>query len=242
MPIRCWRAGADPVLSVTARSGGRDVRDGVAAMAPLLLGYAPFALVIGSTVATVDQPVAGWAGSWLIFGGSAHLAALQGVADGSALLAIVTALLVNTRLLLYSASLVPRWRSQPRWFRLAGAALLVDPTWALAEQHADRGLPADAHRRFYLAAALTLGAGWSAMVAAGALAGDRIPTGGMSVVVPLCLVALLGPRLRDHQHRWAATAAAGTAVVTAGWPAGTGILAAIAAGCVAATLAEGSVP
>ena len=66
-------------VAVIEGSRGRDVLAGAAAMAPLVVAYAPFALVIGSTVATLDQPVAGWAGSWLIYGGSAHLAALQGL-------------------------------------------------------------------------------------------------------------------------------------------------------------------
>jgi predicted branched-subunit amino acid permease len=229
-------------VAVTEGSRGRDVLAGAAAMAPIVVAYAPFALVIGSTVATLDQPVAGWAGSWLIYGGSAHLAALQGLSRGSALLAVVTGLLINARLLVYSASLAPRWRDQPRWFRAAGAALLVDPTWALAEQHAERATSPGAQRRFYLAAGLTLGAGWSAMIAAGAIAGHRLAHAGLRLAVPLCLIALVGPRLRDRGHRWAAACGALVAVATSGWPSGTGIVAAIAAGAIAGTAAERAGP
>jgi predicted branched-subunit amino acid permease len=225
-------------MALTAPPTSRgDAVAGAAAMAPFVLAFAPFALVVGSTVATVDNPVAGWAGSWLIFGGSAHLAALHGVADGTALLAVVTALLVHSRLLVYSASVAPRWREQPRWFRVVGPALLIDPTWALAEQHAPELSP-PAERWFFLGAAVTLGAAWSGMIAVGAVIGSALPRVGLDLAAPLCLLAIVGPKLRDRQHQWAAIAAAVAALVGQHWPAGTGVLVAIVAGTVAAHVAE----
>src|SRR4051794_31190895 len=52
-------------------------RAGALAMLTLLTAYVPFAFVIGSVAARQASPVAGWAGSWLIYGGSAHLAAMR---------------------------------------------------------------------------------------------------------------------------------------------------------------------
>ena len=46
-----------------------DVRDGIVAMAPFVVGLAPFALTIGTAAAHSDDPLAAWSGSWLIFGG-----------------------------------------------------------------------------------------------------------------------------------------------------------------------------
>ena len=111
-------------------------RQGVLDMVPLFAAYVPFALVIGSAVADHGSVVAGWAGSWLIFGGSAHLAAIRTLDQAGAVVAVLTALMVNARLVIYSASLARRWRDQPRWFRTVGAALVIDPTWAAAERHA----------------------------------------------------------------------------------------------------------
>ena len=73
-------------------------RDGALAMLPLLAAYVPFALVIGSVAADHGRPLAGWAGSWLIFGGSAHLAALRTLDQAGPVAAILTGLLVNARL------------------------------------------------------------------------------------------------------------------------------------------------
>ena len=48
---------------------GGDVRDGILAMVPFVVGFAPFALVIGAAAAHSGDPLAGWSGSWLIYGG-----------------------------------------------------------------------------------------------------------------------------------------------------------------------------
>ena len=86
---------------------------------------------------THGSPLAGWAGSWLIYGGSAHLATIRTLDEAGAVAAILTGLLINARLLVYSASLARRWREQPRWFRVVAAGLIIDPTWAAAERHAE---------------------------------------------------------------------------------------------------------
>src|SRR3954469_180799 len=102
-------------------------RRGVLAMLPLLTGYVPFALVIGSVCAQHGAPLAGWTGSLLIFGGSAHLAAIRTLDSSGVAAAIFTGLLINARLMVYSASLARRWAGQPRWFRIAAAGLIIDP-------------------------------------------------------------------------------------------------------------------
>lgn len=228
----------DAQVAVAAPSRARrgDAVAGALAMAPLVVAYVPFALVIGSTAATIDDPRAGWAGSWLIYSGSAHLAALHGIAEEAPLLAIATALLVNARLLVYGASMAPRWRDQPRWFRLVAPTMLVDPTWALADGRAAHDARGD--RRFFLAAGIVLGTVWSTAIAAGAVLGDRLPEVGLELAAPLCLIALVGPRLRDRSHRHAATVAALAALATHGLPAGTAIAVAIAAGSIAGRLAD----
>jgi predicted branched-subunit amino acid permease len=238
-------AAASPVLwtrpaSVEAAPGAwADGRAGVLAMLPLLVAYAPFALVIGATAAEQGAPLAGWAGSWLIYGGSAHLAALRTLHGAGPWAAILTGLVIHTRLLVYSAGLARTWRHQPRWFRVAAAGMVIDPTFALAERHA--GVVADParQRRYFFGAALTLGLGWSSAMAVGALVGARFEGPGLQIVVPLCLLGLIGQGLRAPATRAVLGAAAVVALLTANWPAGTGLLAAIAAGCAVGAVVEG---
>jgi len=185
--------------------------------------------VIGAAAAERGTPVAGWAGSWLILGGSAHLAALRTLDDAGPLIAILSGLLINARIVVYSAACARRWRRQPRWFRLVAAALIIDPTFALAEQHAGYGDAAH-QRRYFLGAGLTLGAGWSAVMAVGAVVGPRLDGIDLQIVVPLCLVALIGEGLRSVGSGLVVAAAALVAVSTASLPAGSGLLVAVTAG------------
>ena len=207
---------------------------GALAMVPMVAGLAPFALVLGSAIAEHATPVAGLAGVWPIFSGSAHLLVLQVVDEGGgAPLAIASGLLVNARVGVYSASLAARWRGQPSWFRVVAAALLIDPTWALAEERSSRPGSAADHRRYYLGAGLTLGVGWAVMVTAGMVVGHRFGGAyglGLDLAVPLCLVTLLGPRLGGRSDASVVATAGLVAAMTAGWPPGTGLLLGIGAG------------
>ena len=77
---------------------------------------------------------------------------------------------------------------------------MIDPTWAAAERHAAAGASDAAQRRFFLAAGVTLGVGWSTLIAIGVVAGGRLDAVDLEVVVPLCLAALVGPALRDRRQ------------------------------------------
>ena len=214
---------------------------GVMAMVPMVAGLAPFALVLGSVIAEHSTPLAGWAGTWPIFSGSAHLIVLRVVDDGGgAPLAIASGLLVNARLGIYSASLAARWKGQPSWFRVVAAPLLIDPTWALAEERLSRPGSATDHRRYYLGAGITLAVGWAMMVTAGMVVGRHFRGAfGLDLAVPLCLVALMGPRLGRWSDAGVVATAGLVAAMTAGWLPGTGLLLAIAAGVAVGRLGDG---
>jgi len=205
-------------------------RRGALVSLPLLAGYVPFALVIGSIAAEHGGPFEGWAGGWLIFGGSAHLAAMRTLDSAGAVAAILTGLLINTRLVVYSSSLARRWSKQPTWFRVAAAGLIIDPTWAVAEPHAAQTDDLHEQRGYFLGAGLTLGIGWTTAIVIGALIGARLDSVDLSIVIPLCLVGLVGAALRTAGSRTVIVVAAAVALLTAHWPNGTGLLAAVLAG------------
>jgi predicted branched-subunit amino acid permease len=223
--------GTEATVRADEVCGPSPARQGVLTMLPMLVGYVPFALVIGSAAADHGARLAGWSGSWIIFGGSAQLAAIRTIDQAGAVAAILTALLIHARLVVYSTSLARSWTGQPRWFRVGAAALIIDPTWAVADQHASSCTDARAQRRFFLGAALTLGTGWSIAMAVGVLLGARLESVDLQIAVPLCLIALVGGSLRAGGGPAVIVVAAVTAFLTAGWPSGTGLLAAVAAGC-----------
>jgi predicted branched-subunit amino acid permease len=133
------------------------------AFAPLSMSIIPFGMVCGAAASTAGMtPLQASAMSWVIFAGSAQIAATQLFAGGAPLLVILaTATIINLRFLMYG----PRWRSTSarsnrRWQALI-AYLLTDQAYradrrALRTQHPER--QTDLHW-FYLGVA---GATWLA--------------------------------------------------------------------------------
>ena len=205
---------------------------------PLFAGYVPFACLVGVAVAGSTQPAAAWAGVWLIFAGSAHLTVIQLVDSGAGLLtAVTTALLVNARLMLLSATLAPYWRGTRIRSRLLAAATLVDPTWMLAAPRFARSPDAAAGRRFYFGASAALWVGWALAVTIGVAAGSVIPSGaGLDLLAPLCLMSIIAAPLRTARGAACVFAAAVTAVLCVRLPGALGLFASVAAGTAAAAV------
>jgi predicted branched-subunit amino acid permease len=213
----------------------REAVQGAATMLPLLVGYVPFALLIGVAAGGSTDPVAAWAGALLIFGGSAHLSVIELVGHGSGVAAAVgTGLLINARLAVYSASLMSLWRGAPLRHRLLAAAAVIDPMWLVARQRQDQPGTIDDRRAFFAGAAVILATGWSAIIGAGILLGARQDAAAvLGFSTPLCLTAIVAPHLRTVGGARCVAAAGGVAAVTSSWPSGTGLLAAMAAGAAA---------
>ena len=94
-------AGGGPPGTGSPRAAA--LRDAVKVMS----GIVAFGLMLGVTISTLgSNPLAGLAGTFLVYGGSAQLTAVALLDRGIALpIAVLTAAVVNLRLLLYSAAL-----------------------------------------------------------------------------------------------------------------------------------------
>jgi len=230
--------GAVPALTApraTEQTGAqvrREAVKGAATMLPVLVGYLPFALTIGVAAGGSSDRLAAWAGALLIFGGSAHLSVIELVGNGSGVAAAIgTGLLINSRLMVYSASLLPLWREAPRRHRLMAAALIIDPTWLIARRRQEQPGTTQDRRAFFGGAAATLAGGWSATIGAGMLLGTpQVATSFLGLCTPLCLAAIVAPHLRTAGGTRCVSAAGLVAVWTSSWPSGTGLLLAMAAG------------
>ena len=210
-------------------------------MLPLAAAVAPFGAVIGATVASSGVPaVAGLATAPLVYSGSAQLATISLLSAGASVAAVLlTVLAVNARLALYGAALRPRLDDQPRWFRWAATALVVDPQYVVVEAGPGRSAPAADRRRYYLGAAAVLWVTWHLATVAGYAAGPLLPASWhLDVVVPLYLAAVVAPRLRTERVVLAAAVGAVTTVLLAGLPNGTGLLGGILAGLAVLVLWE----
>ncbi len=210
---------------------------GARAMAPMLVAYVPFGLVVGAAIASSDSPVVAWLATWTIYGGAAHLAVLDVLAHGSGwVVAAAVGLLVNVRLTAYAAAMAPAWRGTPLRHRWVAALMLTDAPWVLA-----RGRTHD-QRRFYLGAALTLFLAWPVLVSAGVLVGRQLPASpAAQLLAALTLGTLVVTQLGERPVRAAVATASVTAALTTGLDAGTGLVLAGLAGTVAGVATESRV-
>lgn len=218
----------------------RAMAGGVRAMAPWLVGFGLYGLVVGVAAGRAGVPaLAGWLTAPVVYSGGAQVAAIDLLDAGAAPAVVVaTALAVNCRLIVYSAAMGDRWRATPRWWRALAALVLVDPSFSVGDDRYQQAAGADdlprAHAH-YLGAALALWVTWAGAAGAGILAAGSIPDGlRLEFVIPLFLAAELqrGPPTTATRRAWMTAAA--VAVVGASFPARLGLLAAVAAGTAAA--------
>jgi 4-azaleucine resistance transporter AzlC len=213
-----------------------DLATGARAMLPWAAGVTPFGLVIGVSAAQAGLPtLAGWLTGPLIYAGSAQIATIQMLDAGASPAAvIVAALLINARLIFYSAAMAAHWRSTPMWWRLLAGYLLVDPSFVVGvERYRKPGDRRGAHAH-YLGAGLLLWVSWLAAIAVGAIAGVRLPGWlHLEFLIPLYLLGQVVPRLAGASGRRAAVVAAVVAVVALAAPMHLGVPVAIMAGIAA---------
>ncbi len=201
-------------------------------MAPLALSYAPFGVVIGAAGAASTAPVPALFAGVAVYSGSAQLTLTQMLTEGAVLwLIVVSAGLINLRLVVYATALAPLWSGTRPLAKALAAMTVIDPMWALANRRAAVGGSLEQRRAHYAGAAATLTCVWLLSMLAGlALGASTEITAHLSIGLPLCLLALVLP----HRHRPGGLSvlvvAAAAALVAAAWPAGTGVLLAMALG------------
>ncbi len=214
--------------------------DGSRAVWALLLGVIPFGLVFGVVAAeSVVGPVLGYLTSIVIFAGAAQFATVGLLVEGaSAAVIIATALVINSRHLMYSAALSPAFREFPAWARYALPYVLTDQAFAVSiVRYRDADDPG--YRwRFFAGAALTLWVSWQAATLIGVVVGARLPEAlGLTFAIPLVFLALLVLTVHTRPELVAAIVGGIVAVAAAGVPYNLGLLIGACGGVVAGVVA-----
>lgn len=212
--------------------------DGAKAVTPMVVGIAPFGLAIGAAAAasSVSTPAA-LASSPLIIAGAAQLTAIQMLDAGAAPLVIIaSALMINARILLYSASIAPWFRGESLARRLLLAVPVIDQLHFTCVPRFEQGdLDRTGRMAFYAGAATWLLSAWIAANSAAILIGARLPSSaGLHVAAPLALAGLLAKSIADRRAATAAAVSALVVVAAVGLPFRSTVLVASIAGIVAA--------
>lgn len=131
------------------------------------------------------------------------------------------------------------FRRQPRWFRFLGPHFLVDQNYGLATARDDLTDPRR-FRRYWTTTSIAIGAVWLTTIAGAMSFGQTVPKDSPLSFAATCIyIALLVPNMTNRPDRHAASSAALTALVFAGFTDGLGVLAGVAVGVSIAALRKG---
>jgi 4-azaleucine resistance transporter AzlC len=207
--------------------------DGLRAMGPLVLAIVPFGLVLGVTAAaSVVGSGLGIATSPIIFAGAAQLVTVQLFDEhATAVIVVITALVVNIRHLMYSAALAPAFREFPRRSRVLLPYLLTDQAFALSILQFERKDDPSYRRWFFFGVGMGLWVPWQIATITGVVVGAQIPESfGLEFAIPLVFLVLLIPVIQTRPGLTAAVSGGLVAVLANGIPFHLGLVAGAVAG------------
>lgn len=217
----------------------KGLRDG----APFILVAGPFGMLFGVLAAEAGLALfETMTFSVTVFAGAAQFTALQLMHEAApTTIILISALAVNLRMAMYSASLTPWLGAAPLWQRACAAYLIVDQSCALSitrfENYPD--MTTSQRLAYFFGISGLVAPAWYLATLFGALMGSRIPeTWALDFVMPVAFLAMIAPMLRTVPHLIAALTASVMALATAGMPFNLGLIVAGFCGMVAGAQAE----
>jgi 4-azaleucine resistance transporter AzlC len=203
----------------------RGFRNGV----PFVLMAVPFAMLFGVVATEAGFNVAQIIGfSVIVIAGAAQFAAVQlMVEEAPAVIVVLTALAVNLRMAMYSASLAPHLGAAPLWKRAIIAYCNVDQSYTLsiARYESEPQMTLPEKSAFFFGAICPVFAGWYLGTAIGAVVGAQIPPEyALDFAMPITFIALIAPLLKTLPHVGAATTSVVLALLLAWVPYNFGLL------------------
>ena len=239
--IACDLDGAIKEEPKTASSKAALV-SGAKAIVPVLLALTPFGMAFGaSAMGSGLSTLEALAMSVIVLAGAAQLAAVQLIAAGASVAVVVlTVLVINLRLTLYSASLAPHFRHLPAGWKGLLSYHLTDQAYMATITRFDSGETQERDKRwYYLGVALSIWVTWQAATMLGVFLGSWASEGwSLEFVSPLIFIALALPAIKDRTTAAAALSAGTTAVFAAALPLNLGLVTAALVGVLGGLLAE----
>ncbi|KPQ20608.1 MAG: putative branched-chain amino acid permease [Rhodobacteraceae bacterium HLUCCA24] len=162
-----------------------------------------------------------------VLAGAAQFTALQLMSENApTVIVLASALAVNLRMAMYSASLTPHLGSAPLWHRAIAAYFIVDQSYALSVVRYERErMSLGTKLAYFWGSVAPVCPMWYIMTLVGALAGTAIPAGvPLDFAVPITFLALIAPMLRTLAHVVAAGASVALALGFAFLPYNLGLM------------------
>ncbi|MCF2904715.1 AzlC family ABC transporter permease [Octadecabacter sp. CECT 8868] len=202
---------------------------GFRAGVPFVLVVVPFGLLFGVVATEAGfTSLQTMAFSSVVFAGAAQFAALQLMVDNAPMaIVIATALAVNLRMAMYSASLSLWLGDAPLWKRALIAYVNVDQSYAVSiNKYEDEPQMVLSDRTaFFFGAVTPVCPLWIVATGLGIWLGDGIPDWmALDFAVPICFLAIIAPMMRTMAHMVAAVTSIVVALLLAGLPFNLGLL------------------
>jgi 4-azaleucine resistance transporter AzlC len=217
-----------------------DFLSGVRVALPITLGIVPFGTVAGVAAVSVGIPaVHALTMSVVIFAGASQLAAVELIGKSApAAVIVLTVLIVNLRMMMYSASIAPHFEPLSTRWRAGLSYLLTDQAYAVSLVEFENNETTN-RRWYYLGVAMPLWVTWQAATVAGILLGANVPAGWhLDFAIPLVFLAVLVPAVTDRPTVVAALVGGTTTVAANGLPFDLGLVVAAVTGIAAGVLVE----
>lgn len=202
---------------------------GFRAGVPFILVVMPFGLLFGVVATEAGfTTLQTMAFSSVVFAGASQFAALQLMVENAPMfIVIATALAVNLRMAMYSASLSVWLGDAPLWKRALIAYVNVDQSYAVSINKFEDmpALSLSDRIAFFFGAVTPVCPMWVVATALGIWIGDAIPAWmALDFAVPICFLAIIAPMMRSLAHMIAAVVSIVLALVFAGLPFNLGLL------------------
>jgi 4-azaleucine resistance transporter AzlC len=215
-------------------SPGAAFVSGAKAIVPVLIALIPFGLAFGTTATGSGLSAVEALGmSVFVFAGAAQLAAVPLMSAGASVtVVLLTVLVINLRLTLYSASLAPHFKRLPGGWKGLLAYLLTDQAFAATITPFDDGETREPDKRwYYLGVALAIWVTWQAATMTGVVLGAWASEGwSLDFVLPLIFIAAAVPAIKDRATGAAALSAGVAAMFCAALPLNLGLITAALVG------------
>ena len=225
--------------STTNSAYWKGFRDGI----PFILVVTPFALLFGVVATESGLNLLETMGfSIVVIAGASQFTALQLMNDNApTLIVILSALAVNLRMAMYSASLTPYIGKAPLWKRAFIAYFMVDQAYAMSivTYETRPEMSVAARVSYYFGVITPIVPLWYLFTLVGAMVGQSIPPEmALDFAVPITFIAMIGPMLRTPAHVIAAVVSVALAIGFAWVPYNLGLMIAAIGAMVTGAQAE----
>lgn len=218
-------------------------QQGIIDSSPFILVIIPFATLFGVLATEAGLNVLEtMAFSIVVIAGAAQFTALQLMQENTpTVIVLISALAVNLRMAMYSASLTPYIGAAPLWQRALCAYVTVDQSYVVGVSKFEREPDMTVPERvaYFMGAVTPIVPLWYVFTLVGALVGTRVPESwALDFAIPIAFLAMIAPMFRTAAHVVAALTAVVVALLAAGVPYSLGLIIAGIAGMIAGAQTE----